>query len=54
MGETEGNRPLGKTRRRWEDNINILLININDRFDLAQNMEGWRAVVNAEMNLRVP
>ena len=55
MGEPEENRPLGKPRHRREDNINIILlfnISINDWIDLAQNREGWRALVNAVMNLR--
>jgi hypothetical protein len=55
--EPEENRPLGKHRLRWEDNINVILlinIGINDWIDLAQNREGWRALVNAVMNLRFP
>ena len=57
MGESEERRPLGNPRRRWEDNINIILlinININDWFDLAQDREGLRALMNAVMYLRFP
>ena len=54
----EGRRPLGKPRRRWEDNININLQGVGcggmDWIDLAQDRDRWRAFVNAVMNLRIP
>jgi hypothetical protein len=53
----EGPRPLGKPRRRWEDNIKVDLQKVRwvvDWIDLAQDRDGWRALVNAVMNLRVP
>ena len=53
----EGKRPLGKPRRRWEDNIKIDLQQVGwggmDWIDLAQDRDSWRALVNALMNLRV-
>jgi hypothetical protein len=50
-------RPLGRPRRRWEDNIKIDLQEVGWRMDwieLAQDRDRWRAVVNAVMNLWVP
>jgi len=58
LGKPEGKRPLGKPRRRWEDNTNMDLREVGcrgmDWIDLAQDWERWRAVFNAIMNLRVP
>jgi hypothetical protein len=58
VGRPEGRRPLGRPRRRWEDNIKIDLQEVGwgcmDWIDMAQARERWRAVVNAVMNLRVP
>jgi len=49
--------PAEKPRRRWEDNIRMDLkeIGINTRncVDSAQDGDYWRALVNAELNLRV-
>ena len=57
-GKTEGKRPLGRPRRRWEDNIRMNLQEVGcggvDWIELAQDRDRWRAVVNAVMNLRVP
>jgi hypothetical protein len=54
----EGRRPLGRPRRRWEDNIKMDLREIGfrdaDCIHLAQYRDRWRAVVNTVMNLRVP
>jgi hypothetical protein len=54
----EGRRPLGRPRRRWEDNIKMYVGGIGwgdiDWIDLAQDKDRWRAVVNTVMNLRVP
>ena len=54
----EWKRPLGRTRRRWEDNVKMDLNEVGcggmDWINLAQNRERWRALVNAVMNLRVP
>jgi hypothetical protein len=54
----EGNRPLGRPRRRWVDNIKMDLRDIGldgrDWIDLAHDRDKWRALVNTVMNLRVP
>jgi hypothetical protein len=54
----EGNKPLGRPRRRWIDNIRIGLSEIGlsavDWIGLAQDRYRWRALVNAVMNIRVP
>jgi hypothetical protein len=51
----EGRRPLGRPRRRWEDNIKMDLREIGfgdmDWIDLAQVRDRWRALVNTVMNL---
>jgi hypothetical protein len=58
VGRPEGKRPLGKTRRRWVDNIKMGLREIGwdgmDLIDLAQNRDQWRALVKTAMNLQVP
>jgi hypothetical protein len=58
VGRPDGRRPLGRPRRRWEDNINMDLQEVGwegvDRIDMAQDRDRWRALVNAVMNLRVP
>ena len=57
-GKPTGKRPLGRPRRRWEDNIRMDLeeigINAGNWVDLAQDMNYWRVLVNAALNLRVP
>jgi hypothetical protein len=56
--KAEGKRPLGRSRRRWEDNIKMDLRGIGwggmDWIDLAQDRDQWRALVNTVINLRVP
>jgi hypothetical protein len=58
VGKPEGRRPLGRTRRRWVDNIKMDLREIGwagmDWIDLTQDRDRWRALVNTAMNLRVP
>jgi hypothetical protein len=58
VGKPKGERPLGRPRQRWEDNININLQEVGcggmDWIELAQARDRWRALVNALMNLRVP
>jgi len=57
-GKPEGERPLGRPRRRWEDNIKMDLQEVErggmDWIDVAQDRERWRALANAVMNLLVP
>ena len=54
----EGNRPLGRHRHRWEDNIKMDPQEVGcggmEWIELAQDRDRWRALVNAVMNLRVP
>jgi hypothetical protein len=53
-----GGRPLGRPRRRWEDNIKTDLREIGwrgmDWIHLAEDMNQWRTFVNTVMNLRFP
>ncbi|KAJ4426516.1 hypothetical protein ANN_27330, partial [Periplaneta americana] len=55
VGRLEGKRPLGRPRRRWEDNIKMDLreVGYDDRdwINLAQDRDQWRAYVRAAMNL---
>ena len=56
-GKPTGKIPLGRPKRRWEDDIRMDLkeIGINTRnwVDWAQDRDYWRALVNASLNLRV-
>jgi hypothetical protein len=58
MGKPEGKRPMGKPRRRWEDNIKMDLQEMRcegmDWIDVSQDRDRWRAVVNAAMHRRFP
>ena len=58
VGKPERKRLLGRPRRKWEDNIMMDLQEVGgcrgDWMELAQDRDGWRALVNRVMNLRVP
>ena len=58
VGKPEGNRPLGRPRRRWVDNIRMDLQEVGcgyvDWIGLAQDRDRWRTLVSAVMILRVP
>jgi len=58
VGKPEGKRPLGRPRRRWEDNIKIDLQEVGggrgDRIELAQDRDRWRVLVGRVRDFRVP
>jgi hypothetical protein len=58
VGKPEGNKQLGRPRRRWEDNITMDLKEIEwevvDWIQLARDRDQWRALANTVMNLRDP
>ena len=58
VGKYEGNRPVGRPRRRWEGNIKMDLQEVGcggmDCIALAQDRDRYRALVTAVMNLRGP
>ena len=57
VGKPEGKRPLGRPRRRWEDNIKTDLKEVGrgygDWMELAEDRDRWRALVSTVMNFRV-
>jgi len=55
MGKPEGKRPLGRPRRKWEDNIKLDLREVEgggDWMELVQYRDRWRSLVNTVMNFR--
>jgi hypothetical protein len=58
VGKSEGKRPLGGPRRRWEDNNKMDLQEVGgcrgDWMQLAQDRDRWRALVGTVRNFRVP
>jgi hypothetical protein len=57
VGKPEGKRPLGRPRRRWEDNIKMDLQEVGrgfgDWMELARDRDRWRALVSAVLNFWV-
>jgi hypothetical protein len=55
IGRPEGKKPLGRLRRRWEDNIKMDLREIGlkgvDWMHMVQDKDQWQALVNTVMNL---
>jgi len=58
VGKSDGKKPLGRPRHRWEDNITMDLQEVGcgcmDWIELAQGRDRWRSLVNAVMNLMIP
>jgi hypothetical protein len=58
VGKPEGKRPLGRPRRRWEDNIKMDFQKVGggreDWMELAQIRDRWWALVGTMRNFRVP
>ena len=57
VGKPKGRRPLGRPRRRWEDNIKMDLQEVGrggELMELAQDRDRWRALVNTVMNFWIP
>ena len=58
VGKPEGKRPLGRPRRRWEDNIKMDLQEVEegrgDWMELAQDRDGRRSLMGTVRNFRVP
>jgi hypothetical protein len=58
LEKPDGKRPLGRPRRRWEDNMKMDLLEVGgscgDWMELAQDRDRWRALVSTVKNFRVP
>ena len=58
MGKPEGKKPLGRLRRRWEDNIKVDLREVGfdpgEMIDLVEDRDQWRTYLRPVMNFRVP
>jgi hypothetical protein len=58
VGKPEERRPLGRPRCRWLDNIGMDIVEVGwgdvDWISLTHDRDGWRALVNSILSLRVP
>jgi hypothetical protein len=58
VGKPEGKRPMGRHRRRWEDNIKVDIQEVGEGrgnwMEIAQDKDGWRAIVSTVKNIRIP
>ena len=58
MGKREGNRPLGRSRRRWVENIKTDLQEVGclgmDWIEMSQDKDRWRELVSVVMHFRIP
>jgi hypothetical protein len=58
IGKSEGKRPLGRSRCRWVDNINMGFVDVvwggKDWIGLAEDRDKWRTLVSVVVNVRVP
>jgi len=58
VGKSEGKRPLGRPRRRWEDNIKMDLQEVGGGrgvwMELAQDRDRWRTLVLTVRDFQVP
>jgi hypothetical protein len=58
VGKPDGTRPLGRPRRKWEDNIKMDLQEVGggcgDWMERAQVRVRWRAFLRTVMNFGVP
>jgi hypothetical protein len=58
VGKSEGKRPMGRPRHRWEDNIQMDLLVVGGGrgkwMELSQDRDSWQALVSTVKNLRVP
>jgi hypothetical protein len=58
VGKPEGRRPLGRSGRRWVDNIRMDLVDVGfgdvGWIGLAQDRDRWRTLGNSVLNLRIP
>jgi hypothetical protein len=54
VGKPERKRPLGRPRRRWDDNIKMDFQEVGGGMELAQDRDRWRALVGTVRDFRVP
>jgi hypothetical protein len=57
VGKSEGRRKLGRSKRRWEANVNMGLYEVGwdsmNCTNIGQDMSSWPAVVKAVMKFSV-